>query len=64
MTRVKEAQDAARAERDRAIEKQKPKASKPYKFSKPLPDFFARQAAAVEKKMMTFDERLEALQEL
>jgi len=35
--------------------------SNPYKFSKPLPDFYARQAASLEAKNMTFDERLAAM---
>ena len=33
----------------------------PYKFSKPLPDFHARQAASLEAKNRTFDERLAAM---
>lgn len=34
----------------------------PYKFSKPLPDFYARQAAALEAKNMSFEERMAAMQ--
>ena len=32
--------------------------TKPYKFSKPLPPFFERQAAAAARSSLTFEERL------
>ncbi len=60
--RVKAAAEAARKERERQEEKQKPKLNKPYKFSKPLPDFWTRQMQAVERTKLSFDERLEMMQ--
>jgi hypothetical protein len=34
----------------------------PYKFTKPLPDFYARQLASLESKNLSFEERLAKLQ--
>jgi rubredoxin len=59
--RVKAAAEAARKERDRVEAKQAPKLNKPYKFSKPLPDFFTRQAQANERTKLSFEERLEMM---
>jgi rubredoxin len=61
--RLAAAAEAARAERDRKLPAGKPAMSK-YKFSKPLPDFFSRQAAMLERRNMTFEERLDALKEV
>jgi hypothetical protein len=63
VTRLAEAAKAAAADRERVFNREKPKLTK-YKFAKPLPDFFTRQASAVERRNMTFDERYDALKDL
>lgn len=64
VARIAAAVAAAEAERNRVAEKEKPKPKKAYKFSKPLPDFFTRQAAAAERLTLTFEDRLERMQDL
>ncbi len=64
VARVKAAQEAAQKERERVADREKVKLNTKYKFSKPLPDFWTRQMAAMERQKMTFEERLEALKDL
>jgi hypothetical protein len=55
---------AGDAIRNKAAEKNQAPKAKEYAFRAPLPDFYARQAAALEKKNATFEERYEMLQAL
>lgn len=69
--RQQECLDKLEARRTLAEEEAKKMATKlesatlkalPYKFSKPLPDFYTRQAQSLEAKNRTFDERFAEMQ--
>lgn len=61
----KEAEAHAESERTRPVEFKAPESKgKAFKFSKPLPPFFDRQQAMMERRTMTFDDRLEELKAL
>jgi hypothetical protein len=64
VARLTAMREAAIKERERKWEASAPKTNSKYKFAKPLPDFFTRQAMAAERTKMSFEERLEALKDL
>ena len=61
LDKIKERQDAAEAAEKKGAEKMKIEGQKvkPYNFSKPLPDFHARQAKFAERLALTYEERVD-----
>lgn len=63
LERIKARDELAEAEARKAAEKVVAEVvkAKPYKFSRPLPAFWDRQMAALERRNMTFEERMEEM---
>ena len=61
LDKIKERQEAAEAAEKKGAEKMKIEGQKvkPYNFSKPLPDFHARQAKFAERLSLTYEERVD-----